>query len=92
MIEINTFNELFAEAARAGLLLNNFCQLPNGVFRCNWRSQSSKRNDIFFDVAEHERPFDAVLAAFRIAMREPERIEFRDADGKPVAVMTDLFA
>jgi hypothetical protein len=66
MTEITSFNEIFAEAKRAELLLNSFHQLPSGVFVANWR-----RGEIFFNAARHERPFDALLAAFRTAETLP---------------------
>ena len=64
MDEIASFNQIFAESARAGLHLNSFCQLQNGSFRANF---SNPRLGMHYDCAEHERPFDALLKAFIIA-------------------------
>lgn len=72
MTEITSYAELFVEARRLGLLLNNFCQIDNGNFRANWR-----RGGKFFDCAEHPLPFVALLNAFVLAdlttPREPQQ-------------------
>ena len=103
-MEINSFNEIFSEAARLGLLLDVFTQTDRGLWRARWRRLAPKT---WHDFAEHDRPFDALLQAFRNAEAAssaidvpvkvdpnlpPDRVEFRDPDGKLVAVMTDLFA
>lgn len=91
-MEITSFNQIFVEAARLGLRLNNFSQLPSGVFRCNWRRAQPRLHperdpdNVFYDAVEHERPFDAMLAAFRKA-------EASTPTAAPeVSIDVDLFA
>lgn len=65
MLNSLSFNALFVEAAERGLQLNNFCQLPSGVWRCNWRIDG--KTPWFGQFAEHARPFDAMLNAYVLA-------------------------
>lgn len=62
MNEITSFNNLFVEAARRGLRLNNLFQLENGMFRCNWRTQ-----DWSGPFADDAKPFTAALSAYVLA-------------------------
>ena len=66
MNEIGSFNELFFEAANAGLLLQQFHQLPNGRWVACWR-RGSGPGATHYPHAEHERPFDVLLKAFIVA-------------------------
>ena len=61
-MEINSFNQLFAEAERAGLMLHALVQLQSGVFHCSWN-----RGDTFYPSAEHVRPFDAARDSLMLA-------------------------
>jgi hypothetical protein len=66
MIEITSFNALFQEAARAGLLLQQFHQTPDGRWLASWR-RGSGPGATHYPSATHERPFDAMLKAFIVA-------------------------
>lgn len=81
MTEITSYAELFVEAKRLGLLLNNFCQIENGNFQANWR-----RGGKFFDCAEHPLPFVALLNAFVLADLTTPR------ESRQSATAEDLFA
>lgn len=70
MHEIASFNELFAEAARCGLRLNNLFQTQGGAFRCSWRL-----GEWCGPFAEHERPFDAALGAYALADLQAPHVE-----------------
>ena len=65
MTEVTSFNELMAAARLSGALLNNFCQLDNGLFRANWR-----RGGKFFDCVENALPFVALRDSFLLAVGE----------------------
>lgn len=67
MTDITSFNQVFVEAARAGLLLQTFHQTPDGRFVASWRRESGP-GATHYPTAEHERPFDALLAAFQAAV------------------------
>jgi hypothetical protein len=60
---INSFNELFAEAARRGLLLNNFFQNSDGVFRANWRRSTGGASNF----VDNALPFIAARDSFLLA-------------------------
>ena len=66
MNEIGSFNELLFEASNAGLLLQQFHQLPNGHWVASWR-RGSGPSATHYPVQVHARPFDALLKAFIIA-------------------------
>lgn len=66
MTDIASFNELFVETARAGLLLQTFYQAPDKAWIAVWR-RGSGPGGTHYPTATHERPFDALLAAFRYA-------------------------
>lgn len=77
MPDITSFNQLFVEAARAGLLLQTFHQNPEGYWIAVWR-RGSGPGATHYPMAAHERPFDALLAAFRYATMyapEPDTID-----------------
>jgi hypothetical protein len=88
MDEITSFNALFAHASRRGVKLNSFHQLPDGKFACHWRIVGGATE--LCPMAIHERPFDAALGAFNVAVRildcKPEMDE-----ATPV-VTDDLFS
>lgn len=83
MIDITSFNMLFVEAPRAGLLLQTFHQNPDGRWVAVWRRGSGPSAD-HYPTATHERPFDALLAAFRYATMSAEPADVETAG--------DLFA
>lgn len=64
MNEINSFNELFAEAARRGLRLNNFFQNSDGVFRANWRRPIGGASNF----VDNALPFIAARDSFQQAV------------------------
>jgi hypothetical protein len=63
---ITSFNQLFEEAKRVGLLLQTLHQAPDGRFVAGWR-RGSGPGATHYSTAEHERPFDAALMAFQEA-------------------------
>lgn len=77
MPNITSFNQLFVEAARAGLLLQTFHQTPDARWAAVWR-RGSGPGATHYPTATHERPFDALLASFRYATTgapEPDTID-----------------
>lgn len=64
MADITSFNQLFAEAQRAGVKLFSFHQLGNGDFVARWR----REHDEVFGAVRHQRPFDAARDAFLLAL------------------------
>jgi hypothetical protein len=74
MIEINSFNELFGEATRAGLLLQQFHQTPDGRWLASWR-RGSGPGATHYPTAAHERPFNAMLKAFAFGVSAIEPAE-----------------
>jgi SAM-dependent methyltransferase len=63
--EIESFNQLFAEAKSAGIKLFSFHQLDNGDFVARWR----RGPDEVFEAVRHERPFDAARDAYLLALK-----------------------
>lgn len=90
MIEIGSFNELLIEATRAGLLLQNFHQSPDGRWLAVWR-RGSGPGATHYPSATHERPFDAMLKAFIMAFAATQIEKTADALLEH-AVEDDLFA
>ncbi len=90
MTEIGSFNELFSEAARAELLLQQFHQTPDGRWLAIWRRGSGPAATRY-PAATHERPFDALLKAFIMAFGAMQIEATADALLEH-AVGDDLFA
>lgn len=102
-MEINSFAQLFTEAARFGLRLNSFHQLPNGTFSANWRLDGPFAA-WFGDATSHHRPFDAARDSFLKALEampkmpktpaeppaEPDLFDVIASDG-PGVDASDLF-
>jgi hypothetical protein len=84
MTEIGSFNELFTEATRAGLLLQHLHQSPDGRWLAVWR-RGSGPGATHYPAVTHERPFDAMLKAFIMAfgamqIEAQAEIEFESND------------
>jgi hypothetical protein len=62
--EIMSWNELFSEAKRRNLRMNNFVETRDGRFSASWRRDNPEQH---FPPADHEQPFLALLNAFVLA-------------------------
>lgn len=79
---LTSFNAVFYEAKQRGLTLNSFNQgRRETTFFANWR-----RGDEYFDVAQHERPFDALRDALLKAIGAGLPARFRLPDINDPAV------
>jgi hypothetical protein len=79
MTEIESFNQLMAQAKLSSVRLNSFCQLDSGTFRANWR-----RGEKFFDCVENPLPFLALRDSFLLATGQEGRVtpsSFEDVFG-----------
>lgn len=75
-VDLESFNAVFAEAARRKLLLNSFHQVDAFRWRANWRTAhpgtSFARPDdtkpqIFYECVETDKPFTAIRDALLVA-------------------------
>jgi hypothetical protein len=67
-IELNSFNEVFSEAARRKLLLNSFHQVDAFRWRANWRTaHHDTKPQIFYECVETDKPFTAIRDALLVA-------------------------
>ena len=64
MPDITSFNQLFWEAKLAGLRLSMFYEEPRGGFVAQFQ-----RGPDIFEPGTNAAPFDALLAAFRLATK-----------------------
>lgn len=90
-MEITSFAQLFAEAARLGVRLNSFHELSDGVFAANWR-----RGDQFFDAVRSDKPFLAARNSFMLAASVTEYpVEPKpepNYDGHDLSVPNDMIS
>lgn len=81
MTEITSFNHLFTEAARRGLRLNSFHQMPDGIFHANWRLDGAGKSGEpwFGPVATNAQPFLAAHHSYVMADLQAPHVK-TDAD------------
>jgi hypothetical protein len=91
-ITICSFDDMMKEATAHGLRVNNFCQLEDGLYRCNFRKDVASGEVWFGGCSESDNPRRAIREALDVAIYHLEKA---DRKGNPIKIEEpplDLFS